>query len=179
MAVKTISDLIVESINTGSDPVFTENGITYSFNPQGLKDYISGGASESYIITVNGKTPDESGNVNISATDVGAAKAEDIPSGRDLVPSGGTANQVLKIVSGNPAWAADTNTTYTAMTQAVATAGTSTTANTISAKVLNDAIVERLPDVGVAVADAVDDTDIVAQFNALLASLRAANIIAS
>jgi hypothetical protein len=32
---------------------------------------------------------------------------------------------------------------------------------------------------GAAVADAVDDTDIVAQFNALLASLRAAGVIAT
>lgn len=41
------------------------------------------------------------------------------------------------------------------------------------------ALKTELPTVGVAVTDATNDTDIVAQFNALLASLRAANIIAS
>lgn len=101
------------------------------------------------------------------------------PAPERLVPVVGTENQVLKVVSGVPAWAADTNTTYTAMTAALATAGTATAANTISPLVLAGAIDERLPTPGTAVADAVDETDVVAQFNALLASLRVAGVIAS
>lgn len=40
------------------------------------------------------------------------------------------------------------------------------------------AINAAVPDQGVAVVDAVDDTDVVAQLNALLASLRTAGVIA-
>jgi len=65
--------------------------------------------------------------------------------GRPL-PDGGTDGQVVKIVSGNPAWAADANTTYTAMSAAEATTGTATTARTISAAVLAGAVAERLPE---------------------------------
>lgn len=63
-----------------------------------------------------------------------------------LLPEGGTANQVpKKQVDGSVIWAADANTTYTAMTAAEATTGTSTTSRVVSAKVLNDKIVEMLP----------------------------------
>lgn len=46
-----------------------------------------------------------------------------IPSGRQLVPAGGTANQVLKIVSGAPAWGTDDNS-QPAETRLVPTGGT-------------------------------------------------------
>lgn len=83
------------------------------------------------------------------------ATGEAVPLGGDAegLPSGGTNGQVLKIVDDTPAWAADSNTTYTAMTASEATTGTATTARTISATVLAGAITERLPTVPAA-ADA-------------------------
>lgn len=85
---------------------------------------------------------------------------------------------------GDGSWATPTNTTYTNMTQAEADAGTVTTGRIISALVLetkiNNKIAPKLTaSQGTAVADAVDDTDVVAQFNSLLASLRTAGIIAT
>lgn len=64
------------------------------------------------------------------------------------------ANKIYKFVYDGSYWQlvgdVDTDTTYTAMTQAVATAGTSTTANTISAKVLNDTIDAKINEIEIA-----------------------------
>ena len=64
------------------------------------------------------------------------------------------ANKIYKFVYDGSYWQlvgdVDSNTTYTAMTQAVATAGTSTTANTISAKVLNDTIDAKINEIEIA-----------------------------
>lgn len=90
-------------------------------------------------------------------------------------PSGGSPTTFL---AGDGSWKTPVNTTYTAMSQAEADAGTVTTARIISALVLDTkikAVVNAKK--GVAVADAVDETDVVAQFNALLASLRTAGLI--
>ena len=52
----------------------------------------------------------------------------------NAVPAGGSDNQVLKIVSGTPAWAADANTTYSEITSAEIAAGTASTARAISGR---------------------------------------------
>lgn len=111
---------------------------------------ISGAAS--YDVEV---PPVAAADVFFSRSDDGAidglvdpATGSVIPLGGDSeggLPEGGTDGQVLKIVSGSPAWAVDSNTTYTAMTGAEATTGTATTARSISANVLAGAINERLP----------------------------------
>ena len=88
-----------------------------------------------------------SGGGSVSWGDItGDPDDSDALDGR-LLPEGGAANQVpKKQADGSVIWAADTNTIYTAMTASEATTGTATTARTISAKVLNDAVVERLPE---------------------------------
>ncbi|WP_082921149.1 hypothetical protein [Rhodococcus sp. HS-D2] len=61
------------------------------------------------------------------------------------VPGGGSEGQVLKVVSGVPAWGADNNTTYTAPSQAEAEAGTATTSRTFTAQRVNQAIQALAP----------------------------------
>lgn len=121
------------------------------------------------------------GKVNTS--DVGDLSTKDTI----VVPTDITATgtpSATTYLRGDGSWNTPTNTTYTNMTQAEADAGTVTTGRTISALVLetkiNNKIAPKLTaSQGTAVADAVDDTDIVAQFNSLLASLRTAGIIAT
>lgn len=75
------------------------------------------------IKTINGEEPDETGDIEIL-----------------VIPAGGTVGQVLKRTADGYEWAADSNTTYTAMTQTEASTGTATTARTITAAVLKKTI---------------------------------------
>lgn len=88
---------------------------------------------------------DLEGTSSKSYTDFKIQQLVDGGAGASELPAGGTNGQVLKVVGGVPAWAADTdtNTTYPTLAAAAATAGTATTASTITAKVLADAILER------------------------------------
>lgn len=155
-------------------------GVTATWETlEGKPEFIAAGDTQAQARAAIGAGTGNSNLVIGTTASTAMAGNTAIPSGTALVPDSGTNGQVLKVVDGVPAWAADTNTTYTAMTAALATAGTATAANTISPLVLAGAIDERLPTPGTAVADAVDETDVVAQFNALLASLRVAGVIAS
>lgn len=74
------------------------------------------------------------------------------------IPSGGSSGQILRwAADGTATWGADNNTTYTAATSSAL------------------GLVKQ----GAAVEDATSAEDIVAQFNALLASLRTAGVIAA
>lgn len=78
--------------------------------------------------------------------------------GNKHIPSGGSSGQILRwSADGTATWGADHNTTYTAATSSVL------------------GLVKQ----GAAVKDATSAEDIVAQFNALLASLRTAGVIAA
>lgn len=78
--------------------------------------------------------------------------------GNNHIPSGGSSGQILRWhANGTATWGDDNNTTYTAATSS--TLG----------------LVKQ----GTAVEDATSAEDIVAQFNALLASLRTAGVIAA
>ena len=78
--------------------------------------------------------------------------------GNKHIPSGGSSGQILRwSADGTATWGADNNTTYTAATSSAL------------------GLVKQ----GAAVEDATSAEDIVAQFNALLASLRTAGVIAA
>lgn len=78
--------------------------------------------------------------------------------GNNHIPSGGSSGQILRwYANGTATWGDDNNTTYTAATSSVL------------------GLVKQ----GAAVEDATSAEDIVAQFNALLASLRTAGVIAT
>lgn len=78
--------------------------------------------------------------------------------GNKHIPSGGSSGQILRwSADGTATWGDDNNTTYTAATSSVL------------------GLVKQ----GAAVEDATSTEDIVAQFNALLASLRTAGVIAT
>ena len=78
--------------------------------------------------------------------------------GNKHIPSGGSSGQILRwSADGTATWGNDNNTTYTAATSSVL------------------GLVKQ----GAAVEDATSAEDIVAQFNALLASLRTAGVIAT
>lgn len=78
--------------------------------------------------------------------------------GNKHIPSGGSSGQILRwSEDGTAVWEADNNTTYTAATSSAL------------------GLVKQ----GAAVEDATSAEDIVAQFNALLASLRTAGVIAA
>lgn len=78
--------------------------------------------------------------------------------GNKHIPSGGSSGQILRwSANGTATWGADNNTTYTAATSSAL------------------GLVKQ----GAAVEDATSAEDIVAQFNALLASLRTAGVIAA
>lgn len=78
--------------------------------------------------------------------------------GNKHIPSGGSSGQILRwSADGTATWGADNNTTYTAATSSAL------------------GLVKQ----GAAVEDATNTEDIVAQFNALLASLRTAGVIAT
>lgn len=78
--------------------------------------------------------------------------------GNKHIPSGGSSGQILRwSADGTATWGDDNNTTYTAATSSVL------------------GLVKQ----GAAVEDATSAEDIVAQFNALLASLRTAGVIAT
>lgn len=78
--------------------------------------------------------------------------------GNKHIPSGGSSGQILRwSADGTATWGADNNTTYTAATSSAL------------------GLVKQ----GAAVKDATSAEDIVAQFNALLASLRTAGVIAA
>lgn len=78
--------------------------------------------------------------------------------GNKHIPSGGSSGQILRwSEDGTAVWGADNNTTYTAATSSAL------------------GLVKQ----GAAVEDATSAEDIVAQFNALLASLRTAGVIAT
>lgn len=78
--------------------------------------------------------------------------------GNKHIPSGGRSGQILRwSADGTATWGADNNTTYTAATSSAL------------------GLVKQ----GAAVEDATSAEDIVAQFNALLASLRTAGVIAA
>ena len=78
--------------------------------------------------------------------------------GNKHIPSGGSSGQILRwFADGTATWGADNNTTYTAATSSAL------------------GLVKQ----GAAVEDATSAEDIVAQFNALLASLRTAGVIAA
>ena len=51
MAVKTFSEQIVDSYASGGDPIFIRNGISYQYNPDGLKDYINSGSTGPVTVT--------------------------------------------------------------------------------------------------------------------------------
>lgn len=48
MAEKTIAERIYTAYLTGGEATFTENGITYTFTPEGLEAFISAGAAPLY-----------------------------------------------------------------------------------------------------------------------------------
>lgn len=78
--------------------------------------------------------------------------------GNKHIPSGGSSGQILRwSANGTATWGADNNTTYTAATSSAL------------------GLVKQ----GAAVEDATSAEDIVTQFNALLASLRTAGVIAA
>lgn len=78
--------------------------------------------------------------------------------GNNHIPSGGSSGQILRwYANGTATWGDDNNTTYTAATSSAL------------------GLVKQ----GAAVEDATSAEDIVAQFNALLASLRTAGVIAA
>lgn len=78
--------------------------------------------------------------------------------GNKHIPSGGSSGQILRwSANGTATWGADNNTTYTAATSSAL------------------GLVKQ----GAAVEDVTSAEDIVAQFNALLASLRTAGVIAA
>lgn len=161
--------------------------------PDDLSDYattaaltsgLAGKANTSHIHTISQVTNLQTTLDNKANTaDLGTLSAKDAIAVPTDITATGTASATTYL-RGDGSWATPTNTTYTNMTQAEADAGTVTTGRTISALVLetkiNNKIASKLTaDQGVAVADAVDDTDVVAQFNSLLASLRTAGIIAT
>lgn len=78
--------------------------------------------------------------------------------GNKHIPSGGSSGQILRwSANGTATWGADNNTTYTAATSSAL------------------GLVKQ----GAAVEDATNTEDIITQFNALLASLRTAGVIAA
>lgn len=87
----------------------------------------------------------EIGDTIFKATDADAVREAIIPD-RMLVPEGGTNGQVLKITSGEPAWGADSNTTYSVITEAEFNTGTSDTARAVSATSLNRDIQSKIVD---------------------------------
>jgi hypothetical protein len=91
--------------------------------------------------------------------------------GRTL-PEGGTTGQVVKVVDGAPAWAADANTTYTVLSQANAENASSTTAGLVTGQRLAQAIAAHRP--VVAYVDPASETALAD----LVAALRAAGLMA-
>lgn len=105
---KSISELIVDAYNTGTDATFIgDDGRQYYFNPQGIKEYLEGGGQGTKVTSVNKKQPDADGDVELTYSDVGAASPKDIPTGRKLVPDGGAEGALLTIVNSTPTWAPD------------------------------------------------------------------------
>lgn len=151
-----------------------------------------GGFGGGAVDSVNGQT----GDVTLTASDVGALPDDYTPpaatwgdvTGKPATfpPTiGTTASTALAgdtvippaatwaTLSGKPAViaaGADAATARTAIGAGTSNLAIGTTASTAKAG-------NWVPPAGVAVADAVDETDVVAQFNALLASLRAAGFI--
>ncbi len=70
MANRTIADRIHDAHLTGKEAEFIgTDGDTYTFDPEGLKDYIGTGGGGGAVSSVNGQT----GDVVITATGIGAA----------------------------------------------------------------------------------------------------------
>lgn len=81
----------------------------------------------------------------LSNTVSGKANATHTHSINDITASGSKTSTTF--LRGDGTWATPTNTTYTTMTQAEATAGTITTGRVISSKVLKDTIIQHSPPV--------------------------------
>lgn len=81
----------------------------------------------------------------LSNTVSGKANATHTHSIDDITASGSKTSTTF--LRGDGTWATPTNTTYTTMTQAEATAGTITTGRVISSKVLKDTIIQHSPPV--------------------------------
>lgn len=92
----------------------------------------------------------------ISAKVLNDAVVERLPEPTSLVPSGGTNNQVLKIVNGVPAWGSDANSSYSVITEAEITDGTATRERVISAQRLKFAL-DSIPQMTAALAEAGTD----------------------
>ena len=54
MAQKSMAELIYTAYLTGSEAEFSDSGITYTFTPTGLKNYIA--ATTTGVSSVNGQT---------------------------------------------------------------------------------------------------------------------------
>lgn len=124
---------------------------------------IEAGAEVNTVDSVAGKT----GAVTLGKSDVGLGnvdntsdankpistatqsalddKADDTTLIAALPSTIGSNNQVLKVVSGNPTWATDANTTYAIPSQAEAETGTATNARAFSAQRVNQAIQSLAP----------------------------------
>lgn len=83
MAQKSMAELVYTAYLTGTEAEFYDNGITYTFTPEGLKDYIS--ATTGGVSSINGLTGDvtlivltEAQKNAIDALVVGASTADDI-----------------------------------------------------------------------------------------------------
>lgn len=141
-----------------ADVIFNSNVEQYKKRLKDMGDgtyaevvYVVGGNGGGSVESVNGIAPDGSGNVVLTATDVGAASS---------------VNSIAPDQDGN-----------------VVLTATDVGAKSDSYQPAWDDVTDKPatfpPVAGAAVADAEDEMDIVAQFNALLASLRASGAIAT